>query len=151
MINDITKEYIYEINAIYEEAQNIADRVLDNQDLKNDVYKGAIIVMCIKFEACSVELYNYLFSQKEVIYNRTWFHIQEVIRKMGLIIEKTYKEAKAGWEFYNTLKHINKSTIHERARILEKYNIESKKAALDWIHTALVKLLSKFIIEQKLN
>lgn len=146
LATNMVKEYLWEIDNIYHEIKKVVEKLPDEQNLRDDLYKGGIIVMCIKYEAFTGDLFSKFFKDFNSLYNKPWSYTRQLAEKFNITFGDEYRIAKKCWEFYNTLKHINKNTMIERQKILDKYNVKNVGEAFGWTHKSLSGLIKKFLL-----
>lgn len=144
-LEDLTEEYIKEINKDKEQADFIVSKVGKfDRELVDDIYDSALLRMCIKFESWTADAYQRIISHENVKYNHPWAYTRMFASTLELDIHEEYEYAHDLWEIYNALKHVNYKTRLIANRMSEKYGLKSAQSRMNAMRDALVALLIRF-------
>lgn len=146
-LEDLTEEYIKEINKDKEQADYIISKVGKfDQELVDDIYDSALLRMCIKYESWTADAYQRIISHENIKYNHPWAYTRMFAHALDLDIHEEYAYAHDLWEIYNALKHVNYKTRLISNKIADKYNLKTAQDRMYAMRDALVSLLSRFKI-----
>lgn len=146
-LEDLTKEYIKEINKDKEQADYIVSKVgRFDQELVDDIYDSALLRMCIKYESWTADAYQKIVSHENVKYNHPWAYTRMFAHNLDIDIYREYEYAHDLWEIYNALKHVNYKTRLIANKMSEKYNLKTAQDRMNAMRDALTELLSRFLI-----
>lgn len=138
MYIDLLEKYKLEIEKHFKQA-NIISLI---PEIGNEAYIGAILKMCIKYEALTSDIMETLYKIKPR-YNHPWSNTREIAKKLKINIDIEYKHAHDAWDLYNTLKHINDKTEIDQHKLFKKYNLLNMKDAAIFVKNSLIKLIYK--------
>lgn len=138
----ILEEYRKEIASHYEHALRIYSKFENDDSIVKDVFIGAIIHMCIKYEALTSDIQSNVYG-KDPRYNHPWSNTRNIAKKLGIDISKEYKRAHDAWDIYNSLKHINYKSKLEKSKILKNYKLNTIYDMAKFILDSLDNLIKK--------
>ena len=137
----ILNQYLDQIDSIFDISLKVS-KMTDDKEMSHDIFIGAALNMCIKYETMTSDLNSIVFKNKPM-YNHPWSNTRLIANILKIDIEKEYETAHDAWDIYNNLKHVNHKTRLNQNKILKKYNLNSAESIAKFIRNSLKKLIIK--------